>query len=146
MRSYNRPALLKFSAGLQGEFWGALKKLKGLEATVIFGDKESQVSVEELSTLWTGEYILLWQAPAGYIGDIRLGDQGTAVHWLSATLNQLDQLDSPSINQFDRALEQQLKDFQSRRDIRADGIAGMQTILKINAETLSGIPLLESVL
>ena len=52
LRSYNRPALLKFSAGLQGDFWGLIKSIQGLEATVIFGEKESEVSLEELSSIW----------------------------------------------------------------------------------------------
>ena len=35
LRDYNRPAILKFSAGLQGEFWGVLKELKGTQAKTI---------------------------------------------------------------------------------------------------------------
>jgi len=145
LRNYNRPALLKFSAGLQGDFWGVVKSLKGLEATVIFGDKVSVVKLEELSTIWTGEFVVLWQAPEGYLGDIKLGDQGDAVVWLSQTLNKLNHNAAEAQDSFDDALQQQLIAFQSQRDIRADGIAGMQTILKINAETLQGIPLLESI-
>ena len=145
LREFNRPALLKFSAGLQGEFWGVLKQLKGLEATVQLGEKTSQVKLEELSSIWTGEYVALWQAPQGYIGDIKIGDQGLVVKWLSDTLNQLSNKSGQSQETFDNQLQTQLKNFQSRRNIRADGIAGMRTILKINAETLQGIPLLEAI-
>ena len=144
LRTYNRPALLKFSAGLQGEFWGVVKKLHGFEATIVFGDKESVVKLDELSSIWSGEFVLLWQAPIGYLGDIKLGDQGEAVYWLSDTLNRLNRNSQQAQNNFDKQLEQELMAYQNRRDIRADGIAGMQTILKINAETLNGIPLLES--
>lgn len=144
LREFNRPALLKFSAGLQGEFWGVLTGLKGFEATVQFGDKSSQVKLDELSTVWSGEFVVLWQAPLGFQGDIKMGDQGQAVTWLSSTLNLLNQKDVQSQDTFDNQLLAELKDFQSRRNIRADGIAGMQTILKINAESLQGIPLLES--
>ena len=144
LRKLNRPALLKFSAGLQGEFWGLLKSLKGFEAIVVFGNRESQVKLDELSTIWTGEFVLLWQAPEGYRGDIKFGDRGEAVYWLSQSLSWLNQNSKNPKEIFDEQLKQELTAFQSQRDINADGIAGMQTILKINAETLVGIPMLES--
>ncbi|TQV74875.1 AAA family ATPase [Aliikangiella marina] len=145
LREFNRPALLKFSAGLQGEFWGLLRQLKGLEATVQFGDKISQIKLDELSSVWTGEYIALWQAPEGFTGDVKLGDSGEVVAWLSSNLIELSQSSGSVQNTFDAQLQNQLKAFQSRKNIRADGIAGMRTILKINAETLQGIPLLDSI-
>lgn len=145
LRDLNRPSLLKFSAGLQGEFWGVVKSLKGLEAEVQFGDKKSLIKLDELSTIWTGEYIVLWQAPEGYYGDIKIGDQGEAVYWLSRMLNNLNQTNNEAQNTFDKQMQQQLIAYQSQRDIEADGIAGMQTILKINSETLIGIPLLDSI-
>ncbi len=144
LRAYNRPAILKFSAGLQGEFWGTLKSIRGVEATVVFGEKESVVKLDLLSTLWTGDFILIWQAPSGFSGDIRLGDSGEAVLWLSKNLNRLDDKTTPPVSEFGLPLKQQLLAFQTKRNINADGIAGMQTILKINADTLAGIPLLEA--
>jgi len=144
LREFNRPASLKLSAGLQGEFWLTLKSIKGLEATIIYGETETQMSLDKLSSLWTGDFILLWQAPEGYSGDIKLGDQGLAVNWLSKNLNQLNQLAEPVTSNFDLSLQNKLRLFQQQRKINADGLAGMQTILKINTENLSGIPLLET--
>ncbi len=140
LRQFDRPAILKFSAGLQGEFWGTLKTISGVEATLIFGARESVVRLDELSTIWTGEYQLLWQAPDGYNGDLKMGDQGIAVEWLRGKMKLL--IDSqlvPSQN-FDSSLKNALRKYQSQRNINADGIAGMQTILTINGETLVGIP------
>jgi general secretion pathway protein A len=149
LREFNRPAILKFSAGLQGEFWGTLKALKGQNALMVFGDKESQISLEKLSTLWTGKYILLWQSPQGFDGDIKIGDKGEAVSWLSQSLIDINQLTltdeevTPTAI-FDVNLKEKLINYQTKRNINADGIVGMQTILKINAENLPGIPLLNS--
>lgn len=143
LREYNRPAILKFSAGLQGTFWGTLKSIKGLEATVVFGERVTKVKLEQLSSLWTGDFILLWQAPNGFAGDIKMGDQGPVVTWLSKSLNDLNNRSDQPVSVFDLSLKEQLMAFQRRRSINSDGIAGMQTILKINADTLTGIPLLE---
>ncbi|WP_196139522.1 ExeA family protein [Aliikangiella sp. G2MR2-5] len=145
LRDYNRPALLRFSAGLQGEFWGLLKELNGTQAVIVVGGNETSVRLDELSMIWTGEYQFLWQAPIGYQGDIKLGDQGDAVFWLSQSLSWLDDSEQQPQQTFDKRLQNRLIDFQSKQNIHADGIAGMQTILKLNAETMVGIPLLSQI-
>jgi len=144
LREYNRPANLKFSAGLQGEFWGTLSSLSATEATLHFGDRSVLIRLDELSLIWTGEYQLLWQAPQGYQGDLKLGDQGAAVSWLSDKMKRLVDPQISSSQVFDQTLRQAVSTYQSQRNITADGIAGMQTILTINGETLEGIPLLQN--
>ena len=143
LRAFNRPATLKFSAGLQGEFWGTLSKLSGAEATLQFGEKTVEIRLDELSTIWTGEFQLLWQAPDGYQVDLKVGDRGRAVFWLSEKMNQLVDGNLQSSEIFDQGLQNMVSDYQRKRNITADGIAGMQTILTINSETLDGIPLLQ---
>ena len=143
LREYNRPAILKFSAGLQGEFWGTLKELSGLDATLIFGEHQVIIRIDELSTIWTGDYQLLWQAPDGYLGDMRIGDQGQAVGWLTEKMKQLVDAQLSVSQVFGQPLQNALRIYQGRRNINADGIAGMQTILMINGETLVGIPQLQ---
>lgn len=143
LRKFNRPAILKFSAGLQGEFWGTLKKLSGLDATLIFGEREVTIRIDELSTIWTGDFQFLWQAPDGYLGDMHIGDQGNAVIWLTEKMKQLVDAQLLASQVFSQPLQDALKVYQSQRNINADGIAGMQTILTINGETLVGIPQLQ---
>ncbi len=145
LRELNRPAILKFSAGLKGEFWVTLKSLQETQATLIVGNQEKTVSIERLSTLWSGKFILLWSVSPNYQGGIKLGDRGRAVSWLSESLNKINQPygeEYPIVSIFDNALKRRLMDFQLSRNIQPDGIAGIRTILKINEETLSGIPLL----
>ena len=143
LRAFNRPATLKFSAGLQGEFWGTLSKLSGTEATLHFGEKDVMIRLDELSTIWTGEFQLLWQAPVGYQIDLKVGDRGRAVFWLSEKMNQLVDSKLQASEIFDQGLQNAVSEYQRKRNITADGIAGMQTILTINSETLDGIPLLQ---
>ena len=144
LRQFNRPAILKFSAGLQGEFWGTLSQLSGVDATLYFGERKVTIRLDELSTVWTGEYQLLWQAPLGYNGDLQKGDNGTAVNWLSGKMKQLVDGNLTARQIFDEPLKRAVSFYQRQRNISADGIAGMQTILTINGETLDGIPLLQN--
>ncbi len=143
LREINRPAILKFSAGLQGNFWGTIEKLKGSEAVLSFGSNKVTVALDELSTIWTGEYQILWQGPSGYAGDIKMGQQGDAVSWLSEQMRLLVDGSLSQSREFDPPLKQALSEYQRRRNLIDDGIAGMKTILVINQETLDGIPLLQ---
>lgn len=143
LRELNRPVLLKFSAGLQGEFWGTLQSVSGTEATMQFGAKVSSAKLDELSTIWTGEFKMVWQAPSGYQGGLKLGDRGPAILWLSQKMRVLMNANALETDLFDESLKTLVSQFQRQRNITADGIAGMQTILTINGETLDGIPLLQ---
>ncbi len=143
LRELNRPALLKFSAGLQGEFWGTLQSISGTDATMQFGDRITTAKLDELSTIWTGEFKLIWQAPSGYRGGLKIGDRGPAVLWLSQKMLILMNAGIAETDLFDEGLKSLVSQFQRQRNITADGIAGMQTILTINGETLDGIPLLQ---
>jgi general secretion pathway protein A len=143
LRELNRPALLRFSAGLQGEFWGTLRSISGTEASMQFGDRVTTAKLEELSTIWTGEFRMVWQAPSGYQGGLKIGDRGPAILWLSQKMRVLMSEDAIETEQFDDNLKSLVSQFQRQRNIAADGIAGMQTILTINGETLDGIPLLQ---
>lgn len=143
LRELNRPALLRFSAGLQGEFWGTLRSISGTEASMQFGDRVTTAKLEELSTIWTGEFRMVWQAPSGYQGGLKIGDRGPAILWLSQKMRVLMNEDAIETDQFDDNLKSLVSQFQRQRNIAADGIAGMQTILTINGETLDGIPLLQ---
>lgn len=143
MRVLNRPALLKFSAGLQGDFWGVITSLSGFDATLKFGEREVVVKLDELSTIWTGEYKLLWQSPIEYRSGLKSGDSGPAVQWLSEKMKLLVAPELDVSDSFNQALFNAVSRYQQQRNISADGIAGMQTILMINSETLEGIPLLQ---
>ncbi|MDH5628609.1 MAG: AAA family ATPase [Gammaproteobacteria bacterium] len=143
LRLYNRPVILKFSAGIHGEFWGTLIRLDGLNGLMNFGQSDQQISLQELSDLWTGEALLIWQSPEGFTDNIKLYDSGGTVLWLSEKLNLIMQKNNEPINYFDQNLFLQLKQYQTSRGIEADGIAGMETILQINSETLQGIPILK---
>ncbi len=140
LRELNRPAILKFSAGLQGEFWGAITAIRGQNANLVFGGKSVEISLNELSTIWTGEYKILWQAPDGYHRTLKLGDQSIAVIWLGTQMKHLISNDIKVSSLFDQKLHDALVKYQKRHFLQGDGIAGMRTILNINSEVLDGIP------
>ena len=54
------------------------------------------------------------------------------VQWLENSLAMIDQRPARLVSQFDRQLEQHLMSFQRLHGLKADGIAGSQTLVQIN--------------
>jgi general secretion pathway protein A len=94
-----------------------------------------------LLALWSRQFRLLWQAPPGYEHPLKLGDAGPDVEWLVTRIAFVFQ--DPSLNDhqvFDQLIQQKVMDFQQRHGLKADGIAGMNTLMKLNLATTEGIP------
>ena len=70
------------------------------------------------------------------------------MQWLEKQLlslenpNSTDEIIIPDTMRFDTALKKQLIQFQTKHGLRADGVAGQQTIMMINQLRDSSIPLL----
>ena len=99
-------------------------------ADLLFGDKRMTVPIDEITGLWYGQYLLIWQPPNGDPSILKIGTRGPKVIWLRqslAALNPTSPATASDSDLFDEALEQQLMDFQQRNRLEADGLAGQQT-------------------
>jgi general secretion pathway protein A len=117
-----------------------LTSIRGSTASLVFGEKKVEVSLSELSTIWTGEFNILWQSPDGYQKTLTIGDRGVAVVWLATQLKQLVSDEIIITSFFDQRLLDALVKYQKSKYLKGDGIAGMRTILNINSDVLDGIP------
>ena len=105
-------------------------------ADLLFGDKRMTVPIDEITGLWYGQYLLIWQPPNGDPSALKVGTRGPKVIWLRqslAALNPASPATASDSDLFDEALEQQLMDFQQRNRLEADGLAGQQTQIIINS-------------
>ena len=105
-------------------------------ADLLFGDKRMTVPIDEITGLWYGRYLLIWQPPNGDPSVLKVGTRGPKVIWLRqslAALNPASPATASDSDLFDEALEQQLMDFQQRNRLEADGLAGQQTQIIINS-------------
>ena len=78
---------------------------------------------------------------------MRLGDKNAvALDWLQSRLLQIEDIYQPIITggYFNEAVRLQVLNFQQQQGIRADGVVGQQTIMKINELTMSSLPKLNS--
>ena len=116
-----------------------------------FGENRTTHSIEEISALWFGEYLLIWRPPNGDAKAIKPGMRDENVRWLRQSLAAIDTDYDPGsgtasdLDYFDEELEHRLKDFQRQHRLKVDGLAGQQTQIIINSSlALDGIPRLAS--
>ncbi len=151
IRQLDRPVVLTLSDRNGNTHQPVLVSLKGANGELAFGENRTTHSIEEISTLWFGEYLLIWRPPNGDAKAIKPGMRDENVRWLRQSLAAIDtDYDSkPStasdLDYFDEDLEHRLKDFQRQHRLKVDGLAGQQTQIIINSSlALDGIPRLAS--
>jgi general secretion pathway protein A len=113
-----------------------LVSLTDRSGELAIADIRVSYALDEISEMWFGQYLLVWQPPNGRNDVIRPGIRDPNVLWLRQSLAAIDaefrpeNLDS---DLFDEDLEENLKEFQRKHRLRIDGIAGEQTQILINS-------------
>ena len=110
-------------------------------ATVVYGEREYLLSLDEIDIHWYGKFTILWQKPKEYRKVISPGDSGDIIRWLQAQLNHIGMMeDQPVSTSYDTPLQQTVKRFQQERGLVADGIVGPLTIIHLNTVSGRAVP------
>ena len=151
IRQLDRPVMLTLTDSNGNTHQPILVSLDGDKGELAFGQTRSIHSIQEISKIWFGEYLLIWRAPNGNSRPIKPGMRDKNVRWLRQSLAAIDtdyNLEagaSADLDYFDEDLEERLKDFQRQHRLKVDGLAGQQTQITINSSlALDGIPRLAS--
>lgn len=138
----NRPAVIKLVNAAQQAVYVTLSEIDQDSVLLKYGEDQRKISLSDLQSRWQGEYTLLWRMPPGFNGMIKPGTQGPDVSWLAdqlASINGRPQISNEDII-YDDELMKQVKAFQLNAGLVADGVAGEQTLIQINAAIDKGIP------
>jgi general secretion pathway protein A len=96
-----------------------------------------------LSDFWGGSYTLLWRMPKGGVALIGNNAGATQVQWLDNTLSRALQQPDRKVRRFDAELKSKLQQFQREQGLNPDGIAGSNTLLRLNVMAGEPMPKLE---
>lgn len=128
-----RPLLLdmvtieKFSAST------LLLGIEGRTAWVAHPGGLARVKLAELGPFWSGRYRFLWHPPKGFERILSEGDNSPAVAEIARLFALLDgQTQALAADRFNAALKQRVMLFQQSQGLEADGVIGVQTLLKLN--------------
>jgi len=134
LQQMNRPAVLSLSTG-RGELQNVLLLgLTATEATLDSSQGPLTVSLQDLDTLWTGEFLLLWrrETAEAFVGP---ASSGETLQWLRGRLAELGGRAPPSnpSTRYDAALTADVSSFQSRIGLMPDGLVGVRTLISLGS-------------
>ncbi|MTV41915.1 peptidoglycan-binding protein, partial [Duganella radicis] len=133
LRLLDRPAMLKLHDDPAAPNYVLLTALDEHTATITAaGGKPQTLSLEALTARYDGEFTTYWRAPRSWRDEVRGGDQGPDVDWLAKRLSQIYDLKKPQENQpLDAPLRKRLIEFQTAQQLKADGVAGPKTFIRL---------------
>jgi general secretion pathway protein A len=132
VRLLDRPAILTLHDG-QDVAYAVLTRLDDNQATLRVKGKSQALGVAALAARFDGEYTTLWSAPRGFRDEVAAGEVGPDVDWIAARLAQLNGVAAPALNQpLDARMGKLLREFQKRQNLKADGVAGPRTFMRLN--------------
>ncbi|PHV07556.1 peptidoglycan-binding protein [Janthinobacterium sp. BJB412] len=133
LRRLDRPALLVLDDNPAAPRYALLIGLGDKTATLSVAGRQQNIPLAALEQRYAGEYATFWRAPRGWREQVGGGDHGADVDWLARRLAQLYGLKKPLEGQpLDAALQLRLREFQQAQQLKADGVAGPKTFIRLN--------------
>jgi general secretion pathway protein A len=128
----DRPAVLTLRDG-QSVSYALLTGLDERSARLNAHGQSQVLDLAALALRFDGEFVTLWKTPAGLREQIKVGDRGPDVDWLAAQLAQLGGVAAPRANApLGPQMQQLLRQFQAQQNLKADGLAGPRTFMRLN--------------
>ena len=132
LRVLDRPAMLALRDAAGGEQLALLTQVRGETATVDIGGQPQQLPLATLAQRSDGSFTTFWRAPRGWRDEVPPGARGADVDWLAQRLAQLHGLPVPQANlPLDAEMQRLLRDFQHSQNLKADGLAGPKTFMRL---------------
>jgi general secretion pathway protein A len=133
LRALDLPAVLELSLPDGRDADLLVIGLDGDRVGLATADGTAELAVGDLSTVWHGDFIVLWHPHAGITSTVWPGGSGSEVAWLRQALDQLAlaPLIAMDPEYYDPDLQASVRDFQRSVGLRADGIAGTETLIAL---------------
>ena len=128
----NYPAVVYLVDDNQQDFYGAVIAVDGEQLLMQLGEQQLWVDRAWFNQHFSGTFEILWQAPNLPMMDISQKSSPGQLQWLENALAHVNNRNTRRVNQFDVQLENDLKSFQRQHGLKADGIAGNQTLVRLN--------------
>ncbi|MEC4726667.1 AAA family ATPase [Shewanella sp. D64] len=128
----NFPAVVYLVDGQQQAFYGTVVSRSGDQLLLQLNEQQLWVDRDWFNRHFSGTFEILWQAPGGQPREIGQGSNLAQIQWLENSLAKIDNTAPRLVDRFDTQLEEQLKRFQRKHGLRADAIAGSQTLVQLN--------------
>ncbi|RZA32037.1 MAG: peptidoglycan-binding protein [Lysobacteraceae bacterium] len=138
LRLLDRPAVVTLHEGPRTGY-AVLSALDGDSVTLSAGARREKIDLATFVARFGGEFTTFWRMPRGFREELAEGARGPDVDWLAGRLAGLDGTPAPQAGRpLDAAARKSLQRFQAAQNLKADGLAGPRTYMRLNQ--LSGVP------
>jgi general secretion pathway protein A len=136
LRRVNWPTILSLVTADGAEHPVIVSSLGYDHALILANGNHHELPLAELSYYWFGDHLLLWRPGDAPGRDLAPGADDPGVHWLRATLAQLEGRTETqdASTTYDDALEQRVRAYQRAHQLTVDGIVGARTQVAMLAE------------
>ncbi len=139
LRSHNRAAILVLKSSTDVSQYVVVTHVGDRRVSLDFAGEQAEYPISDIDPYWFGDYWLLWRPPPLRSLQLSLDDAGADVLWLRQALNRvaLSQGNLSELDEerpvFDTELLQHVIGFQRRNALNADGVVGVETLMRLNA-------------
>jgi general secretion pathway protein A len=135
LRLLNRPAIVTLREGASVGY-AVLVSMDDNNVTLLMNGQTTTIPVAALASRFDGAFTTFWRMSRFYRDQIASGEQGPDVDWIAAKLAQLNGVKTPAENQpLDARMRELLRKFQTQQNLKADGVAGPRTYMRLNQLT-----------
>ncbi|MEG2029565.1 MAG: AAA family ATPase [Janthinobacterium sp.] len=132
LRVLDRPAMLALRDAAGAERPALLAQVQGETARLQLDGKSQTLPLAELAQRSDGGFTTFWRAPRSWRDEVPPGARGPDVDWLAQRLARLHGLPPPADNvPLDAAMQASLRAFQQSQNLKADGLAGPKTFIRL---------------
>ncbi|MGL5393394.1 MAG: peptidoglycan-binding protein, partial [Shewanella sp.] len=128
----NYPAVVYLVDANHQDFYGAVLAVDDEQLLMQLGEQQLWVERAWFNQHFSGTFEILWQAPKMPMVEIGQKSSPSQWQWVENALAKVSNRSARRITQFDLKLENDLKNFQRQHGLKADGIAGNQTLVRLN--------------
>ncbi|MFL6673923.1 MAG: AAA family ATPase [Massilia sp.] len=137
LRLLDRPAVVALHDGAHVGY-AVLTKVDERSVTLSANGKRQTLDLAAFVARFGGEFTTLWKMPRGFRDQVAAGDHGPDVDWIAERLAELNKVAAPPVDQpLGQRTQELLRTFQSKQSLKADGVAGPRTYMRLNQ--LSGV-------
>lgn len=147
LRLINRPVLLRVKGVDETPRFVLVSALDAAFATLDQPNGRELMPLAGLESIWSGDYLLVWQIVPTKTGIVGPTESGEAVSWLRGLMARVPgaNLQDLESRYYDTRLTRVVRAFQASRGLHTDGIVGPLTLVQLqDAADLPGIPRLAS--
>ena len=132
LRVLDRPAMLALRDAQGAQQLALLTQVQGDTATLAIDGQVQRLPLAQLAQRSDGSFTTYWRAPRNWRDEVPLGARGPDVDWLAQRLAQLHGVPAPQANlPLDAEMQRLLRAFQQSQNLKADGLAGPKTFMRL---------------